>query len=83
MKDISEVYEVKQAGKWVETYRTEHRDIVYERLTHDLVAKYLEKCSYIKSIRRTQNYDGTITITIYMQHGSAGAERAVYTIESH
>lgn len=52
---------------------------VHESLMHDLIAKKLEKCDYIKSIKRVQNYNGTINIIVTYDE----TLRRVYTVKSY
>lgn len=73
------VFQHKQGNEWVETWATEG-ERVYEDLAKDLIAKKLENCTYIRSIKRKQNYDGTNTITVNYTPDCGGGRR-IYTIE--
>lgn len=64
---------------WETTYETTDAARIHESLMHDLIAKKLEKCSYITSIRHTENYNGTATITVTY----SGGVRTLYTVNSH
>ena len=61
------------------TWETTNRGQVYESLAGELIAKKMNACTYIKRIKRTQNYDGTVTITVYYADDCGGGKR-VYTI---
>lgn len=67
-------------GGWYINYETFKADVVHESLMHDLISKKLEGCSEIKSIRRRQNYNGTITIIVTYKGGTT---RRVYTVKDH
>lgn len=79
MKPIQVYAEKKHGSKWVKSYESTEPTEIYKGLMHDLIHKKLEGCTYIKSIKRTQNYDGTLTITV----NYIGDVRRVYTIEDH
>ena len=69
----------KKTGKtWVNTYIDTCPGTVYKSLSHDLIAKKINACTYIKSIKRIQNYDGTNTIIVTYDNNV----RSVYTIEN-
>ena len=69
----------KKAGKtWVGTYTDTDIASVYKSLSHDLIAKKINACTYIKSIKRIQNYDGTNTIIVTYDNNV----RSVYTIDN-
>lgn len=53
---------------------------VWEDLAKDLMAKKLEGCKYIRSIRRRQNYDGTNTIIVDYA-ADCGGGRRIYTVK--
>ena len=63
----------------VTTFETTDPSTIWERLAQDLIAKKMHKCSYIRSIKDVNNYDGTRTITVYEDNGYKG----VYTIPTH
>lgn len=50
---------------------------IYKRLSHELIAKKIHKCAYIKKISDKCNYDGTRNITVFHDNGV----KDVYTIE--
>jgi hypothetical protein len=78
MKEINKIVEIKNGRKW-ETERviTEESE-VYKSLAHDLIAKKIHACTYIKSIKRICNYDGTQTITVTYNNDC----RSIYTVEN-
>lgn len=55
---------------------------VYRSLAEDLVYKYLNRASFIKSIKRKQNYNGTVTIIVTYDHTGIATDdvRAIYTV---
>lgn len=71
-------YEKKENGKYVETWRTENREGIYERLAQALISKKLHHCTYYKRITDNNNYDGTRTIVMYDDIGG----RNIFRIES-
>ena len=50
---------------------------IHERLNHDLIAKYLHKVPYIKSITDRNNFNGTRHIAVTYDNGV----KADYTIK--
>lgn len=77
---VNFVVEIKNNGKWEQT-KTEQfsAEVVYQSLANDLIAKKLNNCTYIKSIKRTQLYNGFERITVTYDNDV----RRIYTIESH
>ena len=61
--------ELKNGRNWEVTHVVEDELEVYQRLTNALIAKKLNQCSYIKSIRRTPLYNGTQKIVILYDNG--------------
>ena len=79
MREIKREYQVKNAhGKFYTTFIETDENKVNEELMHDLIAKKLESCSYIRSIKRIQNYDGTLNIIVNYRDG-----RNIYTVKTH
>lgn len=76
MKGISRVVEVKEGKKYVESMRQTDPATVYEYLSKELIAKKINQCTYIRSIKRQNNYDGTQNITVTYDNNV----RAIYTI---
>jgi hypothetical protein len=76
---VNMTIEVKN-GKTYEVERIiEDRAEVYESLARDMVNKKICCCTYIKSIKRTQLYNGFEKITVTYDNDV----RTTYTIESH
>ena len=76
---VNFIYEEKKNGKFVETFRCEDEQRVYDDLSHELIAKKINGCSWIRSIKRNQLYNGFIQIVISYDHGG----RRTYTIREH
>lgn len=77
--NVSRTIETKKGNKWFCGSTCRDAGLVYEFLANDLIAKKINKCSYIQSIRRRQNYDGTATITVIYSNNV----RAIYVIADH
>lgn len=78
MREAKRVVEVKRNGKYVpEQYVEQNGEEVYRYLANDLIAKKLNQCTYIRSIKRRNNYDGTQTVTVTYDNDV----RAIYTVE--
>lgn len=69
--------EEKINGKYQEIRRVTDPAEVEHDLMHDLIAKKLHSCTYIKSIKDRTNYDGTRTITVTYTNNV----RRIYRIE--
>lgn len=76
MKEFRRI-EVKQGKKWIESYTTNDTNEINRSLAHDMIAKKLHSCTYIKSIKDRCNYDGTRTITVTYDNDC----RSIYCIE--
>lgn len=76
---IKRVMYVKEKNKYIETITQTDAAQVYEYLAHDLIAKKINACRYIKSIKRRNNYDGTQQITIIYDNNT----KAEYTVKQH
>ena len=75
--------EVKHGKKWeASTSDPMTGAEVYRALAEDLLYKYVNKASFIKSIKRKQNYNGTVTIIVTYDHTGIATNdvRAIYTI---
>lgn len=76
---VNMTIEVKN-GKTYEVERViEDRAEVYESLARDMVNKKICCCTYIKSIKRIQLYNGFEKIIVSYDNNV----RTTYTIESH
>ena len=79
--------EVKEGRTWKETYYLDEtmeylenesaKEHIYKCLMHDMIAKKLHKCTYIKSITRSNPYDGTELVTVTYDNDS----RRIYKVE--
>ena len=74
---INKKVEVKENNKYTESFTTYDQLEVYRSLSQDLISKKLCNCSYIKSIRRVNNYNGTVKIIVTYDNEC----RSTYTIE--
>jgi len=80
MKKIQMIAQLKLSdGKWHDNCVFTDEAEIYRRLSENLIAKKINKCLYIKSISRRQNYDGTHDITVTFVNGV----RHIYTIPTH
>lgn len=84
MTKASVEIKVKVGKKWETTYTNKNVKDVYRRLSEDLIAKKMHKCSYISRITDRNNYNGTRTIEVYYKNGANDSSniisKAVYTI---
>ena len=78
MKTVSRTAEKKRGKKWIETFKQTDPNKVHKELMHDLINKKLCNASYIKSIKRTSNYDGTQTIIVTYDNEC----RSIYVVEN-
>lgn len=78
MREIKREFQVKSGNKWRTTFETTDPVDVYSALSHELIAKKLNACAYIRSIKRTNNYDGTQSIVVAYEIGT----RSVYTVKN-
>ena len=67
----------KQGNTWVTTHITEDSATATHSLATELAAHYIGKASYIRSIKRRNNHDGTQTYTVAYDNGY----RSVYTTD--
>ncbi len=71
--------EIKNGKSWAVEFVDTDALSVYKSLTDDLIAKKINQCSYIKSIKRTPLYNGTQKITVVYNNDC----RAIYEITDH
>lgn len=76
---VNMTIEVKNGKTYEISSVNENRAEVYESLARDMVNKKLCACTYIKSIKRTQLYNGYEKIIVNYDNNV----RCVYVIESH
>lgn len=74
---IKRVMYIKEKNKYIETFTQTDTAQVYEDLALDLIAKKINACSYIRSIKRRTNYDGTQQITVIYDNNA----KAEYTVK--
>ena len=78
-REISMTNYVKSGRTWKESYTNTNPADVYESLSMALINKKIHACSYIKSIKRVNNYDGTQSITVNYDNGV----KTVYIVANH
>lgn len=69
---------VKKDKKYVETYNTTDKTEIYKRLCETLIAKKINCCKWVKSIKRESLYNGYQEITVLQ----AGGIKEIYTIKN-
>ena len=76
--ETTRTFEVKQGREWVVQFTNTDPVEVFKWLTDELISKKLNQCSYIRSIKRENLYNGyqRITVTYSAEHGG----RSVYVI---
>lgn len=57
---------------------------VYRALAEDMIYKYIYRGTFVKSIKRTSNHNGTQTITVTYDHDGIATNdvRAIYHIRN-
>jgi hypothetical protein len=60
---------VKENNKYIETYTTTDAETIYRRLTEELIAKKINCCKWIQSIKRVNLYTGYQKITVHETNG--------------
>ena len=60
---------IKENNKYIETYSTVDPLIIYQRLTNSLIAKKINACQWIKSIKRVNLYNGYQKIIVLENNG--------------
>lgn len=69
-----------EKGKWETTHTTENKEHILEMFANDLTAKYIGKATYVKSIRRNNNYDGTATYIVTYNWNDCKPMRTIYIV---
>ena len=67
-----------EKGNFSPSWKSEDVAKVYKDLAEELINKKINACTYIKSIRREQLYNGFINITVLYDHGG----KRIYTINN-
>jgi hypothetical protein len=80
MENVRYIYQVKQGREYMTTFCCTDEKQVYDDLAHELIAKKINNCLWIRSIKRENLYNGYERITVYYDHGEG---RRVYTVTSH
>lgn len=60
---------VRHGKSYEQNHEITDKATVYERLTNDLIAKKINACTYIKSIKRINLYTGFQKIIVYYDNG--------------
>ena len=60
---------IKDGKNYIETYSTVDPVIVYQRLTGALIAKKINCCKWVRSIKRVNLYTGYQKITVVQDNG--------------
>lgn len=76
---IKKTVEVKNGRKWEHSFTDHVEENVYKSLANDLIAKKINGCSYIRSIKRTPLYNGYQKIVVMHDNGV----RTTYIVEEH
>ena len=76
--EIKRVFEIKEGRNWRETYCCTEEAEVYRFLAEELIAKKINACTYIRSIKRTNLYNGFQKIVVSYDNGG----RAIYTVKN-
>ena len=79
MEKVNVKFEEKQGHKFVVTWESDDATQVYDDLSHELIAKKINNCTWIRSIKRTPLYNGFDRITVTQDNGN----RRIYTVKSH
>lgn len=74
--EIKKIIEIKEGKKWIISSTVTDPEDVYTSLSHDLIAKKINSCLYIKTIRRVPNYNGSQNIIVTYDNNV----RATYTV---
>ena len=80
--EVSYKYFVKRGKNFVETFSSDDTMYVYKRLADELIAKKINCCRWIKSIKRENLYNGFQRITVVYIHGDNVGERGVYIVRN-
>jgi len=79
---ISYQFDKKEGNKWVTTFVSNDPSYVYERLTNELIAKKINNAPYIRSIKRTNLYNGYQKITATYRNDGFPDGRGTYIIKN-
>ena len=76
---VNYVYQEKNGKMYSTTFACTDEKQVYEDLLHELISKKINACTWIKSIKRRNLYNGFQEITVSYDHGG----RRIYQITDH
>ena len=60
---------IKDGKNYIETYTTTDLETIYRRLANTLIAKKINCCKYVQSIKRVNLYNGFQKITVFENNG--------------
>lgn len=80
--EVSYKYFDKRGKNLVETFSSDDTEYVYKRLADELIAKKINCCRWIKSIKRENLYNGFQRITVVYNHGDNATGRGVYIVNN-
>lgn len=60
---------IKNGKNYIETYSSTDPETIYKRLTNCLIAKKINCCKWIRSIKRENLYNGYQKITVLQDNG--------------
>lgn len=66
---INLIVELKKDNIYTETYNSVDPLEIYKRLTDTLIAKKINCCKWVRSIKRENLYNGYQKITVYQTNG--------------
>lgn len=78
MDNVYRTAQKKIGNAWIYTYIDNDAASVYRALSADLVQKKINKCSYIKSIKRSQRYTHVEIVVTYDNN-----TRSIYYVPAH
>jgi len=68
--DISKTVFVRDGREWSERFTDTDPATVYKSLSQDLLQKRFYRADYIKSLKCSNNFNGTYTITVYYSNNT-------------
>ena len=77
--ETTRTFQIKEGRTWRTTCTQTGAEALHF-LASELAAKYVGRASYIRSIHRKNNFDGTKTYTVTYSP-DAGGGRAIYTTD--
>lgn len=78
MKTMRIAYKKDSNNKWIVTFAENNETNIYKSLSADIVAKKINNCQYIKSIKRVQRYTH-VEITVLYDNNT----KSVYYLPAH